>query len=136
MYQVALTIWNAIAASQPLSPMTRPAFQAKDLRELEQAIDKMVEQAELAQAHPKVQRGFLTVAPLLAENESISAWMEEEDRGDLRAAIPELTSMTEALALARAEFNLSPGQERQLQEGLNLFLAKLNAESRSAPPTA
>lgn len=132
MYQVALPIWNAIAASQPVSPMLAPAFRATSLDQLQQALDKLVP----AGLDAKTSRALLTVGPLLAENESISAWMEESDRGDLRQAIPELTSTSEATALAQQEFNLSPTQEQRLKTALSEFVASANGAKHSAQPTA
>lgn len=136
MYQVATPIWNAIAASQPISPLLRPAFEAQGVEALSVAMDNLLREVGLASAEAKVQRAFQTVGPLLAENESISAWMEEANRADLRTAMPELTSTNEALALARAEYRLSPPQERELQVALARFLMKLNAGSPSVPPRA
>ena len=74
---------------------------------------------------PAVHRAFLLVAPLLAENEAISAYLQEADRPDLRSALPEVTSINEAVILATMEYRLSPSQQALLTRLLTQHMARV-----------
>jgi hypothetical protein len=63
----------------------------------------------------RVKRAFLLTAPLLMENAAISRWIQESGRRDLREALPELTSIREAVDMATADLRLSPMEQQQLR---------------------
>jgi hypothetical protein len=59
---------------------------------------------------------YLSLAPLLAENEAISQYIEKTGNLDLRAALPEVTTENEAQILAIKEYGLNQSQQAQLKE--------------------
>jgi hypothetical protein len=121
MYQAATVVWNTIAASQPISPVWAPLFRANPA-EQGARLSVLTAQLDKRGLSPAAIRGFLLVAPLLSENEAISAYLEESGRMDLRGALPELTSVNEALILAAMEFRLTPSDQMQLQQALTLHM--------------
>jgi hypothetical protein len=137
MYQATPEVWNAIAASQPLSPYWAPLFRANPA-EMGARLAALQTNAEkwLGLTDPKLLRSFLLVAPLLSENEAISAYLEESGRQDLRAALPEVCSVTEAVSLATAEYRLSTPQQTFLATALGRFLRKPALVLPSAPQTS
>ena len=116
MYQVPMSVWNAIAKSQPLSqpwatlfrltPETLPAI-------LAELVDKPL---EAAGADNRVAMAYRLVAPLLMETEAISSYLEETQQSMLRASLPELTSVNEAVILASMEYPLTPSQQSKLSQ--------------------
>jgi hypothetical protein len=136
MYQAPATVWNAIAASQPLTPAWAPLFRASPARmgHLLSILQTNLEK-HLAVTDAKVIRSFLLVAPLLSESEAISAYLEEADRPDLRAALPELNSINEAVILASNEFRLSQSQQEQLSQALRVVLERPESVLPSDEPT-
>lgn len=54
-----------------------------------------------------------------------------ENRQDLRAALPELTTVAEAVSLATMEWRLTPPQQAKLRQ-----LLELGLKATSAPPSA
>ena len=133
MYQAPMPIWNAIAQSQPLSPRWRPIFEAADLPT---ALAPLEAELERKGTDAKVTRAFLLTAPLLVENKAISGYVQESDRPELRASLPEVLSLTEATDLAKAEFRLTPAQERRLRLLLAQELTRSARSQRSEPQTA
>lgn len=64
---------------------------------------------------PRVSLAYQLVAPLLLENEAISKFVVDHEAPGLRAALPELLSVEEALNLACQEYRLSALEQRQLK---------------------
>jgi hypothetical protein len=134
MYQAATEVWNAIAASQPISPEWAPLFRANPT-EQSTRLSVLTSQLDKRGLSPRAIRGFLLVAPLLSENEAISAYLEEAGRLDLRAALPELTSINEALIHATMEFRLTPSDQEQLRQALRQHKAIVRSgESQPGEP--
>lgn len=131
MYQVPMQVWNAIAASQPLSPKWAELFRQPQ-QDLPKALEPIYAELDALKVDNRVQRAFVLVAPLLVENESISAYLEEMNLQHLRAAMPELSSISEAVALASAEFPMTPAQQQKLAS----LLAKEVAEALRPPAQA
>lgn len=127
MYQVPMTVWNELAASQPVSPKWGALFRLKQT-ELPAALDPVYAHMDSLKADSRVQRAFVLVAPLLVENESISAYLTERNLTSLRAAMPEVTSIPEAIALASSEFPMTKGQQATLGELLAQELAEVNRQ--------
>lgn len=119
MYQVPLTIWNRIAASQALSEPWFTLFRATP-EQFPEMLDRLVDQPiEKQGADNRVVLAYRLVAPLLVENEAISAFIEETQQLSLRASLPELTSVNEAVMLASMEYEMTPSQQQKLTELLS-----------------
>ena len=100
MHQVPMRVWNEIAMSHPLSQPWFQLFRATPEQfpaMLDELVDKPLEQQG---ADNRVILAYRLVAPLLMENEAISAYLEETQQPTLRASLPEVTSVNEAVILA------------------------------------
>lgn len=116
MHQVPLQVWNDIADSQPLYPQMRELFKATE-QTLPQLVAKHLDKpAESAGLDNSTTLAFRLTLPLFLENEAISAYILEAQRLDLRAALPELTSLKECLQLAAQEYRLNSQQLTKLQK--------------------
>jgi hypothetical protein len=122
MLQVAAPILNEIARTQTLeTDWARKLFamSQQELNEQDQAQYKSLVQAGIDRA---VAIAYQAIAPLLAENEAISRYIEETGSLELRSCLPEVTTTEEALILATEEYLLDPTQQAQLRgllEGLS-----------------
>lgn len=83
--------------------------------ELNTAMDSqanlLVEKSEVT---PRVALAYLVVAPLMVENEAISRFVVDSDNSSLRAILPEVTDVKEALMLATREYQLTEQELKQL----------------------
>jgi hypothetical protein len=136
MYQVPMNVWNEIAESQPLGQpwadlfrLTPEALPAA----LEKAVDVPAAQAGLDN---RTILALRLVAPLLMETEAISAYLTETGQPTLRASMPEINSVNEALILASTEYRLSPSQQAKLKAQLLAVMRRSSAKQNSAQPTA
>ena len=113
MFSVVTRIWNQIAKEQELqTPMAKRLFPL-DVEEMEIALAK--EESRLAKQNNSgflVAGAYLTVAPLLWENQAIAAY--KRDHPGLEAALPELVDVGEAVLVASKDFPLSEPQQKQL----------------------
>lgn len=117
-----MAVWNEIAASQPLSQPWFTLFRLTP-QELPGSLDRLVDKPlEEAGADNRTVLAYRLVAPLLIESEAISAYIEEFQKYSLRAVLPEILSVSEAVALASLEYRLTPEQERKLTELLDAEL--------------
>ena len=116
MYQVPMSVWNQIATSQALSQPWFRLFRMTP-EELPQGLETLVDKpAEKMGADDQTVLAYRLVAPLLIENEAISSFAVEMNRPDLRAAMPELISVNEAVILASQEYRLKPSQQAKLRD--------------------
>lgn len=114
MYQVAATVWNQIADKcPPATPWAKRQF-AMDQEQLTASLEEQAKALEKAGHPPKVILAYQTMAPLLAENETISRYIRKTGNMQLRGALPEVTTPREALEVARAEFRLEESEAQQL----------------------
>lgn len=116
MHQVPMRVWNEIAMSQPLSQPWFQLFRATPEQfpaMLDELVDKPLEQQG---ADNRVILAYRLVAPLLMENEAISAYLEETQQPTLRASLPEVTSVNEAVILASMEYPLTQSQQQKLTQ--------------------
>lgn len=116
MHQVPMRVWNEIAMSQPLSQPWVRLFRATPEQfpaMLDELVDKPLEQQG---ADNRVILAYRLVAPLLMENEAISAYLEETQQPTLRASLPEVTSVNEAVILASMEYPLTQSQQQKLTQ--------------------
>lgn len=116
---IAAPVLNRIAESQPLkNEWVRKLF-LMNQDELTRQHETQ-EQLLAKKGYPTpVILSYLTVAPLLAENEAISKYIEQTGNLTLRSALPELTTVNEAVLVATKEHRLNPSMQLQLKELLN-----------------
>jgi hypothetical protein len=122
MFQVTPTIWNEIAATQTLKSPLMKKWMALPQEELPPELDRVTKELESAGASPRATLAYLTVAPLLLENEAISRYLQSKDNESLRAGLPELTTVDEALSLATLEYNLTAKEQAGLRKLLTSSL--------------
>ena len=114
MTSVATPIWNEIAKTQKLkTKWARKVFKMEpdqmaeeESREYQELISKQIPH--------KVASAFLDSKPLLLENEAISRHIQKTNNLELRTALPELTTITEAMNLVSMENQLNPSHRKML----------------------
>lgn len=114
MHQVAAAIWNAIAKSQELRSPSFKLLMAMTQSEISEALDEQATALEKAGAPDSVINAYQQMAPILAEHEAISAYINQTGRFDLRAALPEILNVREAVSLASIDRFLSIEEQRTL----------------------
>ena len=116
MYQVPMRVWNEIAMGQALSEPWVTLFRATP-ETFPALLDKLVDKPlEKMGVDDRVILAYRLVAPLLMETEAISSYLEETQQSMLRASLPELTSVNEAVILASTEYRLTPSQQSKLKQ--------------------
>ena len=112
---VATRIWNEIAEGQQLK--TQWAKKAFLLSPDEMAELEDLEYKELVKKYPhEVAAAFLDMKPLLLENVAISRHIQRTNSLELRNALPEVTTINEAVMLASLDRMLTRSQQKQLTE--------------------
>lgn len=125
MYQVPAAIWNKIAASQKLAS---PSFQRLMKMNDEQILQALDEQAKVLEARgvpDSVIVAYQMLAPLLAENEAISRYINKTGDTSLREALPEILNANEAVVIASQDRPLSKSEQQTLLS----MLKRLEPES-------
>ena len=130
MYQVPMSVWNEIAASQPLSQPWFDLFRM-DYDELTKALAPIEKKMEMQGVDSTVIRAYLLTAPLLVENEAVSSYIEMTERHDLRNSLPEICSVNEAVILATQEYRLNPSQQARLAKLLRKVIQEANQSTPS-----
>lgn len=116
--------WNEIAQSQALSQPWATLFRMTP-QELPAGLDKLVDQPIEAQgADNRTVLAYRLVAPLLLENVAISDYLGMTNQLSLRASMPELTSVNEAVILASKEYRLTASQQAKLTQLLQQAYTK------------
>lgn len=77
-------------------------------------VDAMERKIDRQANDPRVTRAYMLVAPLLFETVAISQFVDQQPTPSLRAGLPELTTISEAVDLAMQEFRLSQPQQASL----------------------
>jgi hypothetical protein len=108
MHQVASPIWQAIAPMMQSERWKALAMLPESERD-----PKLESLQESLGVPPRVAAAFVVIAPLLVENRAISRWTAES--GQLSSALPEVTTVAEAMDLAQAEYRLTAMEHRQLR---------------------
>ena len=122
MHQAPIQAWNEIAQSQALSQPWATLFRMTQ-QELPAGLEKLVDGPLEAQgADNKTVLAYRLVAPLLMENEAISDYLLLANSPSLRASLPELTSVNQAVILASQEYRLNPSQQAKLTQLLTSAL--------------
>ena len=117
---VAAPIWNQIAQRPLQTPWARQAFKL-DADEMVELMNE--EYAKLkAEVGGTVASAYLDVKPLLLENQAISRFTQAQPM--YREALPEITSIQEAILIASRDHLLTTLQQKKLQK---LLEADLNS---------
>ena len=135
MYSTPTPVWNAIAASQPLTQPWARMF-AMTFEELTKAWAEIYKEIEAKGADDKVCRAYAIVAPLLVENEAISSYIMATHRLDLRMSMPEINSPEEAVMVASEDLRMAPSQQKVLLRLLREAVRKSAGAKPSAPQPA
>ena len=109
---IAAPIWNEIAQTQPLkTEWARKAFVLDGLAmaELEDREWKTIK----AKSDSETAAALTDMKPLLLENVAIAKFTQEHP--ELRQALPEVASISEALILASQDYQLSRMQQAKLR---------------------
>ena len=117
---VATAVWNQVAETQQLKTAWAKKAFALNSEEMQQAEDKEYKALARAVGHD-VAASYQDVKPLLLENEAISRFTRAQPM--YREALPEVTSIAEALILASMERPLSQTQQKLLKMLLAADLA-------------
>jgi hypothetical protein len=111
MYSVPAPVLNEIARTRTLRTESARQMFVLDGPGL---LDALSDQAKSlgAQGVPnKVVLAYQTVGPLLSENLAISEFIMTTERLDLRACLPEIVSIEEAILVADAEYRLAEDEK-------------------------
>lgn len=114
MYQVAPSVWNAIAQTQRLRNPSFRQLMSLPQDEMLTELDAQASQLEANGVPVSVINAYQQIAPLLAENEAISAYINQTGSSELRQALPEVLNAPEALAIADKDSPLSDPERAQL----------------------
>ena len=129
MRQLPQAVWNKIA-DQP--EMKQEAFKAlfkMTPESLDLALDEQAERLTKAGYEDKVILAYQAVAPLLLENRAISAYSLKTDNLALRQALPEITTVAEAVLIAQKEYRLTVKQNQSLQQLLSKTVGKSKTQT-------
>jgi hypothetical protein len=127
MYQQPASVWNMVAVNAPAATQTFGRLFGMDQPDLDAALESLASRLERVEKDPAVLRAWMTVAPLLFENVAISQACKALDSQALRQALPEVTTVNEAVALASQEFMLDRSQASKLHDLLTMPLPAPNA---------
>lgn len=115
MHQVAMRVWNEIAKTQQLRNPSFQQLMAMSQDEMTQVLESQAKALEAHDVPDGVISAYLQMAPLLAEHEAISRYIEQTGNFSLRTALPEVLSAAEATAIAGKDRRLSKSEAQQLQ---------------------
>jgi hypothetical protein len=114
MQQVPASVWNQIAQTQPLqNPDMRQLFTMSQ-PQLDEALASQAQALSKAGQTDSVINAYQLMAPLLAENQAISNYINQTGHSDLRSALPEVLNAPEAVAIASQENPLSKSEQATL----------------------
>lgn len=114
MYQVPASVLNQILESQPLKTTWAEKLFAMDQDELNEAMESQAQALEVSGVPDPVALAYQKIAPVLAEQEAITAFIEETGSMTLRASLPDVTTADEAVMVMTEEHRLTPEQAEQL----------------------
>lgn len=114
MRQVPARIWNEIAKSERL---LNPSFQqlmAMPQRSMDSALNSQAKALEQSRVPDSVIVAYQEIAPLLAESQAISRYIDRTGSFSLRNALPEILSAAEAVSIASKDRSLSSSEKQLL----------------------
>lgn len=114
MHQAAAKYWNQIAETQPLAtPWAQQVFPLPQ-EQMDKALGREEDSLIAAGTDPVVAAAYLKLMPLLWERTAISNYLLENP--ELRAAMPPLESLSEALRVAERDFPMTGSRLLKLRE--------------------
>lgn len=111
---VAAAIWNDLAQTEKLRTAWAKKVFAMNEEELSAQEDEEYLSMKANGTEHDVASAFLDVRHLLLEHEAITRYCRKHP--NLRHALPEVTSVNEAILLAQGDRFLTPPQTKQLRE--------------------
>ena len=120
---VATPIWNEIARTQELKTAWAKKAFSLNAAQMVELVSREYEELKAAGVSPEVSKAYLDLKPLLLENVAISRHIQQTDNPSLRQALPEVTTVNEAVILASADQELSTLQQRRLEKLLQSALS-------------
>lgn len=114
MQQVPASVWNAIADSQTLQNPSMQQLFPMSQPDLDAALASQAQALTKAGKTDSVINAYQQMAPLLAENEAISEYINQTGNSDLRSAMPEVLTAPEAVAIASQDRPLSKSEQSTL----------------------
>jgi hypothetical protein len=118
MHQVAASVWNEIAKSQELRNPSFRLLMAMPQDKMTEALASQADALEKSGTPISVINAYQEIAPLLAEHQAISSYINQTGNSDLREAMPEVLSAPEAVAIASLERPLSRSEQATLLQML------------------
>lgn len=116
MHQAAARYWNAIAESQPLKTEWAQQMFPLPQEDMDLALENEEKRLMRETSNPVLASAYLKIMPLLWESAAISSYLKDEP--NLRAAIPPIESIAEAVMIASKDFHLTKGELVKLAEML------------------
>lgn len=123
MFQAATRYWNEIAKKEALDQPWATIF-AMDREAMGKALEQIESPMESQGVPNAVILAWRLVCPLLQENKAISQYITDTGQTSLRKAMPELTTVKEAVMMASQEYRLTPSQQEQLAQLLRQSLTQ------------
>lgn len=114
MHQAAAKYWNLIAETQPLATEWAQQMFPLPQSEMDLALDREEQRLLAEGVEPVVAAAYLKLMPLLWERTAISSFLRENP--ELRAAMPPLESLSEALRVAAMDFQMTGSRLKRLQQ--------------------
>ena len=129
METVPAKILNAIASSQKLKTEgARRLFRMTDPQKAQDQEGQYQALLKSGNSHT-VAMNYQELAPLMAENEAISRYVQEQGDPSLRMLLPEICSPAEAMRIADRQRPMNPIEQMQLAQLLTKLVSRLpNAE--------
>lgn len=116
MRQVPASVWNEIAKTQELSNPSMKVLFAMKQNEMDAALEAQSRALEKSGTPDSVINAYQVMAPLLAENQAISQYINQTGNSDLRSALPEILNAQEAVSIAALDRPLSNSEQSALLE--------------------
>lgn|SRR5690554_4780670 len=118
MHQVPARVWNEIAASEELASPSFERLMKMNDEQILQALDEQAKALEARGVPDSVIVAYQRLAPLLAENEAISRYINRTGNTSLREALPEILNAEEAVVIATQDQPLSKSEQKTLLDML------------------
>lgn len=114
MHQAAAKYWNQIAETQTLAtPWAEQIFPLPQ-EQMDKALGREEDRLAKECGDPVVAAAYLALMPLLWERAAISNYLLENP--ELRAAMPPLESLSEALRVAAKDYPMTGSRLKKLQQ--------------------
>ena len=112
MYQAHASFWNRIAETQSLKTEWAKRMFSLTQDALLKALEQETEELKKETTSNRVRLAYLEIMPLLWENEAISGFCLANP--GLRAAMPQIESVPEAVAIADRDYPMTQSEQREL----------------------